>query len=88
MLDVNTGFYAPIFTEVCYFILAYPYLCFCPPVKGAESKEEQSVGSHTTQQLSPFGCCALLYHYKPQPNGPRQEKDLPTMVRTPFIQVI
>lgn len=39
--------------------------------KGTKGKAEQSVGSHTPQQLSPSGCCALLNHYQPQSAGPR-----------------
>lgn len=40
------------------------------------------MGSHTAQQLSSPGRCAVLDHYQPQPAGPRQEEDLPTVVRT------
>uniref|UniRef100_A0AAZ3REC9 Uncharacterized protein n=1 Tax=Oncorhynchus tshawytscha TaxID=74940 RepID=A0AAZ3REC9_ONCTS len=51
------------------------------PSQGAEGKEEQPVGPHAAQQLPPPGCCALLHHHQLKPNGPRQEEDLPPVVR-------
>lgn len=49
--------------------------------QGTEGKEEQSVGSHAAQQFPPPGRSALLHHHQPQPTGPGQEEDLPSMVR-------
>lgn len=51
-------------------------------LQGTEGQEEQSVGSHAAQQLSSPGRCAMLDHHQPQPAGPWQEEDLPTVVST------
>lgn len=55
-------------------------------LKGAESKEEQPVGSDAAQQLSSSRCRALLHHHQPQPNGPWQEENLPPVVSY-FLQL-
>lgn len=48
--------------------------------KGTKSKAEQSVGSNTPQQFSPSGRCAVFHHHQPQPTGPWQKEDFPTVV--------
>lgn len=48
--------------------------------KGTKSKAEQSVGSNTPQQLSPSGRRAMFHHHQPQPTGPWQKEDFPTVV--------
>ena len=46
-----------------------------------ESKAEQPVDPHLTEQLPPPRRCALFHHHQPQPDRPRQEEDFPAVVR-------
>lgn len=71
LMDVSEMFRVDILTSLCVFFL-----------QGTEGQEEQSVGSHAAQQLSSPGRCAVLDHHQPQPAGPWQEEDLPTVVST------